>query len=211
MVDGRKLVNVDNRFPASLTGEAGKQLVVNAGETGYEHGVSDVGAPRGSLILYMFNNLPVGYIPVGATYNYDDYPDLGAMFGASAGETFDVPEILFIKNSGGVSTGTVETEEVGPHGHAAEALPAHGHSASATSVGNHTHSGVYDYAYSGQYDIGGSKTGVDLMIAKSTNSGGAHGHVITVADDSAGTPVVLDNTGTKNQPECTLINIGIKF
>lgn len=37
--DARALVALDKRFPASLTGDAGKALVVNPGETAYVHGI----------------------------------------------------------------------------------------------------------------------------------------------------------------------------
>ena len=209
MTDSRKLVKVDERFPASLSGEAGKQLIVNDAETAYEHANRYSGAPIGSLILYMFDSLPTGYIPVGGTYNYDDYPALGALFGVATGETFTVPEILFIKNSEGVNTGTQEAEEVGTHGHTADAMGSHDHPCTARAVGNHTHPSSADPEDSGEYNLaagpypgaeGGTRTG----------AGGAHTHIVDLSPASAGTPVINNHSGT-NQPACTLINIGIKF
>ena len=212
MVDSRKFVSVDKRFPVSMAGDAGKQLTVSDDETVYQH-QSPSGVPVGSLIFYMFDNLPVGYIPTNATYNYDDYPELGALFGAVTGETFTVPEILFIKNSNGVNTGTVEPESVGTHGHDADPLDTHDHACSARAVGNHRHKKKSLSLVGVQRGDGSYKTlveGQSSSFDEYNDYGGAHTPIIDLSPASAGTPVINDHTGT-NQPECTLVNIGIKF
>jgi len=214
-VDPKIFAQVDKRFPATLTGDADKVVVVNATETAYVHSDSQiVQALVGHIIMWPLDAAPDGYLICdGASYAYDTYPTLGELLGGSAGGNFNVPDLTdrFPKGSGGTGTNTQEAEDIGVHSHIANAVPSHSHSLSINSVGNHQH--IYR-VYTGEGLDGGACTRrndcAGSYIDLGTNGGGAHGHTGSAANNGGHTPVVQNSTGTVNQPACTLINFCIK-
>jgi len=206
-VDPRKYVDNDKRFPEDLSGQTGKVLIVNAGETAYELQTQAGSSITGSILIWPFDTLPAGYIPMGATYDYDTYPALGALFGSTPGNTFDVPAVNFMKNSNGTDTGTLEEGSVGTHGHVADAVANHSHSVSVNSVGNHTHS-VSAAGYTNA-NYSSPTTTVANDVASTSGAAGAHGHTASIGENGGHTPVIQDHVGV-TQPSCTLLNFGIK-
>ena len=262
-VDPREYIAKDKRLPVSLAGDAGKVLVVTPGEDGYEHSeFISVTEATGQIILWPNDKPPEGFLICdGSQYAYDDYPALGAILGASAGQLFNVPDIVFPKNSRGANTLSKESESVGPHTHpltsvanhnhtltinsvpdhdhdpstinVAAADGAHTHSVSIGSAGNHTHSytkqnlkpawtpgtngysnpGSANTSSAGGHSHSGSASGGAHSHAASsgpTEPAGAHSHTGSLGAAGSHTHTVQTNTGTKTQPECTLITFCIK-
>jgi hypothetical protein len=232
-VDPRIYIANDKRLPETLTvADAGKLLTVNAGGTGYENLPPSGSTGTGEIFMWPFDTPPAYGIPCGATYNYDDYPALGALFGAIAGGTFNVPAVTFVKNSAGVNTGNLVLESVGTHGHTADALashthgvsvtsaPNHGHSISVNGVGDHTHPSSADATYKIQPVTTGGNSAADQ--GSSTGGGGAHSHSASASSagahthiasaDAAGghTPNINDHVGV-NEPAHTLLNFLIRI
>lgn len=211
MINPRDYIKNDKRLPVNLSGSSGKILAVNSSEDGYELVVEATSALTGQVIMWMFDTPPAGYLKVGATYNFDDYPALGALFGAIGGETFDVPAINFPKGSGGVDTGTEEPESVGTHGH--DNTSDNGeHSTSITinAAPDHRHNQYTGWSNDG--DDGPylmSDDGNSGVRLKSTEPAGAHGHPASASYTPAHHHTVPEHTGV-NQPACTLINFCIK-
>jgi len=208
VVDPREYVEKDKRLPVSLAGDKRKVIVVNEAEDAYVHSDSLViESLTGEIILWPFDVPPGGFLICdGATYNYDDYPALGALFGAAPGGTFVVPDINFLKNSKGTDSNVNEAEDVGPHDHGADAVGDHGHGISVNSVGNHTH------AVSGNAIAAGSSPEIWVAANQGVQSGGggAHNHSASASGGGGHTPSIHTNTGVRNQPSCTRINFLIK-
>ena len=214
-VDPKIFAQVDKRFPATLTGDADKVVVVNATETAYVHSDSQiVQALVGHIIMWPLDAAPDGYLICdGASYAYDTYPTLGELLGGSAGGNFNVPDLTdrFPKGSGGTGTNTQEAEDVGPHDHSASPVPKHGHGLVIISVGNHSHGIPLRYGSVQSTEVCSSSLSSWVSGTKYTNPDGAHGHPNSyVVNGGDHTPVILNNTGTVNQPACTLINFCIK-
>ena len=232
-IEPREYIANDKRLPTTLSGDSGKTLTVSVDEEGYEH--VDVTTLTGQIIMWPLDAPPTGYLMCnGATYNYDDYPALGALMGGSSGGTFGVPDVTFAKNSKGTNTNTTEAEDVGTHGHDAGDLAAHTHDVNVSSVAAHTHSlsvnsnGAHTHAYamdldsncdgSGNTRYQGANYPNDAHYTTSSNgshthsgtasSGGSHSHTAT-ADASADITGIQDHVGT-NQPACTLVNFCIR-
>lgn len=201
-IDPRVYAENDKRMPTPTAGDDGKTLVYDHATGMFVFEVKEGDLPTGTILSFMGDTLPDGYVAVGATYDYDTYPALGELFGSSAGNTFDVPDIVFQKNSDGVNTGTEEAEEIGPHDHTADTYPAHGHSVGVNPNGDHAH---YDYYSS--YAGGGGSGGI---VYSTTTQRGNHPHSATCSNAGAHSHVIDANTGTTNQPACTLVNFGIK-
>ena len=102
---------------------------------------ASTGTIPGQIIMWPLDTPPKGFLICdGAQYNYDDYPVLGSLLGATAGSTFQVPDIdLFPKNSKGQNTLAKELASVGTHGHTADAVPDHKHSGSGDLAPDHIH------------------------------------------------------------------------
>jgi microcystin-dependent protein len=157
-IDPRDFVTNDKRIPTQMAGDQGKALVVNQTEDAYIHSaqvtITDI---TGQIIMWPTNTPPDGYLLCdGAQYAYDDYPALGFILGASAGGNFNVPDIVFAKNSKGVNTLTQEAEGVGTHNHSSVAAGGHSHSITVNSVGGHTHTSGSAGSHSHGMDSGGS-------------------------------------------------------
>lgn len=201
-VDPRKYIEIDKRFPDSMTGDANRVVTVKADESGYQHsGAITVEHLVGSVLMWPLDTPPQGYLICdGAEYDIATYPALGALLGENAPGSgkFNVPDISFAKNSKGVNTGTKEAAEVGEHDHGAmtelegehghnmvtDSAGGHGHSAgsggghshSCGSVGNHTHS--YARAYIKNTGQAGSSNEMRGDANTQTGGAGAHSHSI---------------------------------
>ncbi len=235
-VDPRKYISVDKRMPATLAGDAGKALTVSDDELSYEHADSGVGVPiPGQVIIWLFDTPPAGFLMIdGATHNYDDYPVLGALFGAGPGEQFTLPAPTFLKNSFGVNTNTVEPEGVGTHGHSTSLPAAHDHPVTVVSASSHSHSASVQGSGSHSHTTDASRisrstnassgsarssvTSLTSSVVSGTGShthtatvtsGGAHGHSASTTAVVAPAPAITNHVGT-NQPECLLVNLCIR-
>jgi hypothetical protein len=165
------------------------------------------GVEVGTLRMFLADISPAGWLDVGATYNYDDYPALGALFGASAGETFDVPDVVFVKKGTGADIGTTEEQSVGDHPHTFNALGNHDHSLGINNSESHRHS--MPYGGGGGQVAAGSGVHVNW---DGTNTGydGVHSHSGSAYGKSAGTPSMVAMDPTVNQPACTVVKMMIK-
>lgn len=67
----------------------------------------------GEVISYRFSTIPEGYLLLdGSTYNFDDYPELGGLYGASEGGTFTVDDWRGVPLYGADgNTGAVQGED----------------------------------------------------------------------------------------------------
>lgn len=66
--------------------------------------------PVGTIIEYAFNDVPTNYLRMdGQTVNYDDYPILGAKYGASPGGTFVLEDMRDIPLFGASGTNAVRS------------------------------------------------------------------------------------------------------
>ena len=166
------------------------------------------GVITGEIIMWPGNTPPTGYLLCnGATYNYNDYPELGALFGSSAGGTFDTPDIdLFAKNSRGTNTLTKESAGVGTHGHTS---PSHNHTVTVGSTGS-THSHLIDV---GTADAGTGQGAGRINDGTNTGNGGteASTHSHSTYSSYANTTINSNQDTGPNQPVCTLINFCIKY
>jgi len=155
----------------------------------------------GRIMMWPFNTPPAGYLICdGSTYNYNDYPDLGALLGASTGQSFNVPDINFAKNSKGSNTLTVENEDVGTHGHTSV---SHNHTPTIASGGSHIHVFNAGNDENAGYNAGRSS---NYTSDGSGESGGTHTHTGSINNFT----VSISNYTGVNQPECILINFCIK-
>lgn len=213
-IDPRDFVTNDKRIPTEMAGDQGKALVVNATEDAYEHSaqvtITDI---TGQIIMWPTDTPPAGYLLCdGAEYAYNSYPSLGHILGASAGETFNVPNINFAKNSKGVGTLTEEDEDVKAHSHTVDTVADHSHSLTINSGGGHGHTLASAGSHTHGINSGGSHThtyrsslnqpaepatGSGARVANdswptyNTGSGGSHGHSM----GSAGSHGHTVNTG----------------
>jgi len=158
----------------------------------------------GEIIMWPHNIPPTGYLICdGSQYNYNDYPDLGSLLGASAGQTFNVPDVNFAKNSKGNHTLDTEPESVGVHTHLAS---NHSHSVSVSQTGAHAHNikmsaSIVDGTGAIRHALFSNSHG-NLESAGSTHSHNA---------SSGSRGYTINNHTGVNQPECTLINFCIKY
>jgi len=204
-IDPREYITNDKRLPTSLSGEAGKFLVVNAAEDGYELAASSGTASTGDIKMWPLDTPPSGWLMCDGAAIDPGYTALISLIGANT------PNITFVKNSKGTDTNTTEAESVGTHGHGADAVLDHSHSVTVASVGNHTH-GVPVYPDPTIPSGGGAIMQADAtgtLATPSTNGAGAHNHSAVASSTGGHTPVIQDHSGT-NQPACTLINFCIK-
>lgn len=157
-IDPREYVEKDKRLPATIgAGDIGKVLAVDPTGTGYEHSQilssSDI---TGQIIMWPTDTPPSGYLVCdGTQYAFDDYPSLGAILGGLPGGNFNVPDIVFAKNSRGANTLQQEAESVGSHGHASDLAGGHDHTLTINSTGGHTHT----TSTAGSHSHGMSNTG----------------------------------------------------
>lgn len=213
--DPRVLIDKDKRLPDTLTGDANKIVAVSADETSYIHSqfisASDI---TGQIIMWPLDAPPSGYLICnGAQYNVNDYSALGQLLGGVPGGQFNVPDLTdrFPKGSGGAATNTQENEEVGPHNHAADSAAIGNHTHGINSAGGHTHTYRSSLNQSASPASGsGAVVANDNWPTYNTSSAGAHGHSMGGAGGHDHAVTVNANTGTKNQPACTLINFCIK-
>ena len=235
-INPRKYIEVDKRFPDSMTGDADRVLVVKNDESGYEHSPAiTVEHVVGSIIMFPMDIPPNGYLMCdGAEYDVTTYPALGALLGENAPGSgkFNTPDISFVKNSKGVSTGTKETAKVGEHDHDGVTGTGgkHGHTITMDSQKNHSHSisgGDHNHnltVYQGQdLDAGSGVRRNDQAGPSATHtiSGGGHSHSVEAAGahthvGSASTQdhhthkIPTHGIGEVTQPACTLINFCIR-
>lgn len=103
------------------------------------------GAPTGAVLGYLFATPPSGWLLCnGGTHAYNTYPALGALFGASAGGNFTLPNMqdrfMAGLSAAGTWSNTSATTLLSPN--AALAIPNHTHSTSIAhghSENAHTH------------------------------------------------------------------------
>lgn len=116
-------------------------LIYGRDSAGAEHLLSNqasgsIGLEVGDLVPYWFADLPTNRLRCdGSTHDYDDWPVLGAKFGASPGGTFNMPDLrdLPLWGAGNTATGVItgaDTVDLA-HGHAV--------SGSTNTAGSHSH------------------------------------------------------------------------
>ncbi|MGJ8685840.1 MAG: phage tail protein [Spongiibacteraceae bacterium] len=139
--------------------------------------------PVGTVVAFRFATAPAGYLLLdGSTYNVDDYPALGALYGGTGGGTFDVDDWsdLPIFGAGTDSAGDVvgaDTVDL-EHGHTT--------SGTAASAGDHSHT----TGSSGSQAVGVVSLlgqGAPPNHTHTVSTTGAHTHSVTgTAADSLG-------------------------
>ena len=234
-INPRKYIEVDKRFPDTMAGDGGRILTVKNDESGYEHNPNIVFEVLvGAVIMWPLDTPPQGYLICdGAEYDIAAYPNLGALLGENAPGSgkFNVPTIVFPKNSVGVNTLMQEPDRVGEHTHDIDEVSNHVHSVAVNAVGNHNHyihhSGNHRHAMRLRYgqvqatDIcssGGSAWESGDGYTKDAGNhrhdqdgGGAHGHSASAGGGgSHNHKIHPHNTGKTTQPECTLLNFCIR-
>lgn len=201
MVEPRNFVINDKRFPVDLTGAAGKVMVVNSAEDGFD--LLPMGSLRATGVIFdwPFDTPPAGALAMnGQSITYDDFPDLCALFGLQSGDSMILKAINFKKNSMGVDTYTDEPADVGTHTHSMQSAGAHGHSGSTNSTGSHNHStGGGRGASTNKVQIG---SGISVYYGSATGTAGNHNHSLSISSVSSHTHPINQYTGT-NQPACT--------
>jgi len=149
--------------------------------------VASDNSPIGSVVGYRFSSIPAGYLLLdGSTYNVDDYPTLGALYGGIGGGTFDVDDWSDLPlwgtgvNSEGdiVGSDTVDLSHTHSTTGTAASNGAHTHTTTGTTntTGSHTHDGT-----TGNDSSGSSK--FILSILGSAASDSPHTHDFTTDSD----------------------------
>ena len=235
-INPRKYIEVDKRFPDTMSGDGGRILTVKNDESGYEHNPNIVFETLvGAVIMWPLDTPPQGYLICdGAEYDIATYPNLGALLGENAPGSgkFNVPNISFAKNSAGVNTLMKEPDRVGEHTHNIDEVGNHVHSVTVNAVANHSHyvrnTGAHQHSmtvFQGQdLDAGGcirrNDCGGPSSSAYTNNDGihrhdmdgaGAHGHSASAGEGgSHNHKIHAHNVGKTTQPECTLLNFCIR-
>lgn len=143
--------------------------------SGQEFDLTASGAPVGTVYPFRFASTPTGYLALdGATYNVDDYPELGALYGGFGGGTFQVDDWRNLPlwgagtNAAGVVTGSDTVDLT--------------HSHTATNAGSHNHGG--NTGTSGSQAVGILSLlgqGAPPNHTHSISSDGDHTHAISSA------------------------------
>lgn len=180
--------------------------------------------PPGMVVPFPFSTPPSGWLLLdGSTYNYNDYPALGALYGATPGGTFNVHDYRDRVLSGASATnvldsvagadqadlshthneGTLSTDTVSDHTHGSGTL-------GADSVGDHNH--TVDPPNTTSTQTGSQAVGVigltgiatppnvtvDVDIPQfNTGNAGAHGHSVSGDTGAAGSHghIITGDTG----------------
>lgn len=125
--------------------------------------------PTGAIIAYRFASTPAGWLALdGATKNYNDYPALGALYGASPGGTFvldDYRALPLWGSSGGTLGATTGADTV-------DISHTHAVSATSSSDGDHNHGGATGTP---------SATVTPLTLALGSAGSGDHTHSISTS------------------------------
>jgi microcystin-dependent protein len=106
------------------------------------------GAPTGAILGYPFATPPSGWLVCdGTPKNYNDYPALGALYGAVPGGTFTLPNMLdrFMAGLSAAGSLTNTTGTLSP----GSAIASHTHSTSHTHTftgDSHSHNIAHDHA-----------------------------------------------------------------
>lgn len=102
------------------------------------------GAPTGAVLGYLFATPPSGWLLCdGTTYAYNTYPALGALFGASAGGNFTLPDMRdrFMAGKSAAGTWSNTSGAIGPdsvitnnrdHTHTTDLAHGHGNNFAVT-------------------------------------------------------------------------------
>lgn len=209
-VNPRTYVTNDKKIPASMSGDAGKVLAVNSGETAYEHAGSTTGILTGTIIMWATNIAPAGYLICdGAQYDTSQYPALSAILGENAPGTFVVPDINFAKNSNGINTLAKEDSDVESHQHDITPIPDHNHSLAINGAPNHRHD-TWIPALRGINTSEGAWAVQAATEYTYTGYAGAHGHTGLTDWKGGYSPTTTGDVGTVTQPACTLLTFCIK-
>ncbi len=172
---------------------------------GYAGGVSGSDVPTGVVWEWPFSSAPPqGWLLLdGSTYNYDDYPDLGALYGGAPGGTFDV-EDRRNKVLGGASA----TNVLGSTAGADEIDISHTHDKGTLTTGtepDHTHSMVHTH----QVDPPETNTGtagstpVGLLGLLSQSAFPNHVHAVDIPEFTSGASSSAD-TGSAGGHDHTI-------
>ena len=133
----------------------------------------------------------------GATYNVDDYPALGALYGGTAGGTFTVDDwrgVPIFGADGTNATGTLTGSDTQDLTH------AHTITASSATAGDHTHTATGSTAGAGGHNHGGVtgvpsasvSRGPPQLIGNIDVATNTHTHTIgSVADHTHATTVTV--------------------
>jgi len=129
--------------------------------------------PLGSILPYRFSVIPAKFLLLdGSTYNVDDYPLLGALYGGSPGGTFDVDDYrdLPIWGAGSNAVGDVVGSDTVDLSH------THSTSGSTSTDGEHGHTTSGTTSTDGDHNHTTSGT---------TSTDGDHNHDTTVPSRNA--------------------------
>ena len=197
-------------FPASLSGQGGKVVQVNSGETGYEFALA---FPTGAVVDYAGASAPAGWLVCdGTAVSRSTYSALftaiGTTYGAGDGSTtFNLPDARGratigvgqgnTAEGGGAGTNRTLGASGGEESHTLSAaeMPAHAHSSGslvAASNGTHSHNVNVAQTGGGVSGVAGNATAGAASVP-STTSAGAHTHTITGSTTSAGSSSSHEN------------------
>lgn len=174
------------------------------------------GAPTGAVLAYLFATPPSGWLLCdGSTYAYNTYPALGALFGASAGGNFTLPDMRdrFIGGKSTVGTWSNNSGTIGPNtiidnerAHTHDTDIAHGH-ADTIAVSEHT---SHNHSFDAPSDVTSGPSANTYVAAGSTSilvSVGTHTHTADPASATTGTNA-LGTSDTTHTVTGAVTNLG---